>query len=498
MPDPSGVRVPASPHGVNQITWFFMARNPLRQIYGPRHVNSIRNHAPRAQILASILAGLALLSSSCGTQLDAAMIEARTNQLYGDPPPIFPDLPNPVGQAPVLGEGADLEAYIVYGLYYNPAIRASFERWRAAAARVGEVSDLPDPRFSWGYFVEPIETRTGPQNNRFTLSQTFPWFGKLDELGEVAAREAEAMWWKVEAQRLQVVREIKQAYFKYAFLARHIRITEDTLLLLTSLEPVTQRRLQAGASQGELLQLQVEIGQLENTLKSLERFQPALSASLSAAINRRFQEPLPWPDLQEPDFVEVDHEALERLVASDNPELRELQELIRREESRQRLADLEGWPDFTVGVDYFETGEALMPGTPGSGDDPWALTLSLNLPIFRGKYDAMAEQARHSNSAAQAELREKDNALYAQLQMVLYELEDAERQVELYSQSLLPRAQQSLRVTETAYRGGTATLLDLIDRQRMLLAFEQTYWRSCADYEQSLADLEALRGGELR
>ncbi len=165
-------------------------------------MNSIRNPAPLARIPASILAGIALLLPSCATQLDAALIEARTNQLYGELPTVFADRPSPDRQVPVLGEAANLKAYIVYGLYYNPSIRASFERWRAAAARVGEVSDLPDPRFSWGYFVEPIETRTGPQNNRFTLSQTFPWFGKLDELGEVAAREAEAMWWKVEAQRL--------------------------------------------------------------------------------------------------------------------------------------------------------------------------------------------------------------------------------------------------------------------------------------------------------
>ncbi len=440
---------------------------------------------------------LAFLVPACGTQLDSALMAARTDQLYADLPPTLPPSPRPE-QAPELGEGADLNTYIRYGLYHNPSIRAAFEWWRAAAARVPQVSALPDPRFSWAYFVEPIETRTGPQDNRFSLSQTFPWFGKLDQAGEVAARDAESMWWKVEARRVEVVREIRHAFFDYAYLARDIQITEDNLTLLNSLEPVIQRRIQAGASQVDLLQLQVEIGEMENTLQSLQQYRPALSARLSAALNHRTRNPLPWPELVEPEFLPVDQEALEDGLTNDNPELRELRERIRREESRERLADLEGWPDFTVGVDYFDTGEALLPGTPGSGDDPWAVTLSLNLPIFRGKYDAMVEEARRSSSAAHAELDDKGNALLAQLQMVLYGLDDAARQIALYSQSLIPRAEQSLRVTETAYRGGTATFLDLINGQRALLAFEQTYWRACKDYEQSLADLEALTGGELR
>jgi hypothetical protein len=32
----------------------------------------------------------------------------------------------------------------------------------------------------------------------------------------------------------------------------------------------------------------------------------------------------------------------------------------------------------------------------------------------------------------------------------------------------------------------------------MLLAFEQAYWRAASNYEQSLADLEALCGGDIR
>ena len=185
-------------------------------------------------------------------------------------------------------------------------------------------------------------------------------------------------------------------------------------------------------------------------------------------------------------------------LLSHNPELLELRERMRREESQIELARLQGWPDLTLGVDYFETGDALMAGVPGSGDDPLAVTFSLNLPIYRGKYDAMVDEAQRSMSAVRSTLVDRGNALNAQLQMALFQLDDAARKIALYAETLLPRARQSLQVTDTAYRAGIVSLLDWIDRQQTLLVFEEEYWRACAKYGQSLADVEALTGGQIR
>ena len=42
------------------------------------------------------------------------------------------------------------------------------------------------------------------------------------------------------------------------------------------------------------------------------------------------------------------------------------------------------------------------------------------------------------------------------------------------------------------------SLLDVIDSERALLQFEKSYWRACANYLQSEAQLDVLCGGELR
>lgn len=389
---------------------------------------------------------------------------------------------------------ADLAEYVRLALHHDPGIQAAFEEWHAALARIDQQDALPDPRLTWAHFVEPIETRTGPQENRVSLAQTLPWFGKLAARGDVAALHAEALWWRVEARRAAVARMVAAAWFDYGFLGRELRITRDNLALLVGLEPVVQRRVQGGGSQAQLLQLQVEIGKLEDQVARLESFRAAVSARLAALMDLPTVEPLPWPELGEPEIEVVELAAARRLLAQRNPELRELQTAIARERRRVDAAELEDVPDLMVGVDWFDTDHARMGGVRGSGDDPVAVSVGINLPIGRAKYRAMVAEAEHARAAAARRLDQRGNELHVELQMALYRHDDAARQIALYRDTLVPRARQALTLTESAYGEGSASLLDVIDRQRALLAFQLAYWRASAELGKSEAELQALTG----
>jgi cobalt-zinc-cadmium efflux system outer membrane protein len=441
------------------------------------------------------LTGAALAATAalgCATSYDSAIVAERTASLFGTP---APQTPPAAAALPVDPELAD---YVRLGLERNPGLRAAYESWRAALEKIPQVSTLPDPVFRWEYFIEQVQTRTGPQQSRLGLMQTFPWFGKLGLRGEVAAKDAERRWWGVELERLSLVRRIKRAYFEYAYLAQAIRITADNLSLLQQLEPVVQRHIQAGGPQADLLRLQVEIGKIENDLETLQKFRPALSARLSAAINRPERTVLPLPGTIEPRPIRPSVDDLLERVAQHNPELEALRQEIERAQKTTELADLEGWPDVTLGVSYIDTGDALVPGTPGSGDDPYGVNIMFNLPIWRGKYAAASREAERRSAAARGELDDRRNTLREDLELAAYELDDADRQIALYRDTLLPRARQSFEVTQTSYEGGQASLLDVIDAERVLLAFDKAYWRAASNHEQSIADVEALCGGEIR
>lgn len=439
---------------------------------------------------------LVLLLCGCGTPVDRALVASRTEQLFK--PSVSLPMSSSSRQETALPERPTLQDYIRVGLARNQDLRSDYERWRAALEKIPQVTSLPDPMFSYGHFVEEIQTRTGPQENRFGLSQTFPWFGKLSLRGEVATLQAESLWWQVQGTRLRLVRNIKDAYFEYAYLAQAIRITDTNLQLLKRLEPVAQRKVAAGGGQEGLLRLQVEIGKVENDLEALRKLRPAVSARLNAAIDRQDRKPLPWPAAVKPQVTELSVEELLQTLLTRNPALESLRQQIRSAQSRKELADLDGWPDITLGADYLETGDAIMPGTRGSGDDPYGFRVMFNVPIWRDKYAAGVRQAERQEASSRAKLRDMHNQLQSDLELAFYKLDDAARQIRLYRDTLLPRAQQSFEVTEEAYRAGKSTLFDVIDTEQVLLAFQRSLWRATSNHEQSFAQIEALCGGEIR
>ncbi|MEM7200916.1 MAG: TolC family protein [Planctomycetota bacterium] len=449
------------------------------------------------------LAALGLLvCHGCQTP-ESPLIAQRTATLYGEQRPWYEsvdlaDAPPTLGPAAAeLSATPTLDDYLTHGLLHHAGLRAAFHRWRAAIEAVPQVSALPEPRLTYGRFVEQVQTRTGPQRNRLGLSQTLPWWGKRSLRADVAGKRAEALWWRMQGVRLQVQRAIKRAYFEFAHLARERRLLERDLALVRGLERIVAGRVAVGAPQSDLLRLQVEIRRLEDRQQSLEQLVPAVRGQLAAAMHRPTGQPLPVPELTEPSVGHEPAEDLLRFCWQHNPQLRALRLQVEASEVGRELAAREPWPDVTLGLDYLDTGGAVNPATRGSGDDPLALSVSFALPIWRGKYAAARREALARNEAAVDDLFEARAQLAADLEMAVYRRTDAARRIGLYRDSLVPRARQALEVTDTSYRAGTVSVSELIDTEQTLLAFEQSYWRACADYEQSAADLEALCGGEI-
>ena len=76
-------------------------------------------------------------------------------------------------------EGQSINDYYTIAAENNPELKAKYKEFEAAMQKIPQVSSLPDPNLSMGYFISPVETRLGPQNMRFSLTQMFPWFGTL-------------------------------------------------------------------------------------------------------------------------------------------------------------------------------------------------------------------------------------------------------------------------------------------------------------------------------
>jgi outer membrane protein TolC len=99
----------------------------------------------------------------------------------------------------------ELSNYLTEAAQNNPGLEAAFNQWKAALEKVPQIKALPDPRFSYSYFIEQVETRVGPQRQRVGISQVFPMFGKLKLRGGMAMDAAEAERQKYEQAKLNLL-----------------------------------------------------------------------------------------------------------------------------------------------------------------------------------------------------------------------------------------------------------------------------------------------------
>jgi outer membrane protein TolC len=157
------------------------------------------------------------------------------------------------------------------------------------------------------------------------------------------------------------------------------------------------------------------------------------------------------------------------------------------------LAKKDFWPDLGVGVGYMNQVQSMI----GSDDHAVVGMVSITLPIWREKYAAGVREAELRREAAVKDKADRENRLAADLKMALYELRDAHRKINLYRDTLIPKAKESLQATEAAFRTGSANFVDLVDGQRMLLEFQLMDERALVDHAEHLAQIEMLVGREL-
>jgi outer membrane protein TolC len=315
--------------------------------------------------------------------------------------------------------------------------------------------------------------------------------------GAVARQEAEVARQRYEAARLELFYRVKDAYYEYYYLARQTEVTEAVAELVKRLEEVVRTRYAAGAAKHpDLIRAQLELGRLEDRVSSLRDLRASAAARLNAVLGRPAQTSVPWPkESPARSRLTADDDALLARAAAANPELAVLGAEVERDRKAVRLARQNYWPDFMIGADYIFTDKAkgAMP-VEESGKDPVAVTVGLSLPIWFGRYRAAEREARDRLRGAELVRSDRENAVTARLKMVLFEVRDAERKIELYGRTLIPKAKESLVVTETAYRAGKANFLDLIDAERVLLDFQLSCERALASHAQRLGELEMIVG----
>ncbi|MDD4537638.1 MAG: TolC family protein [Lentisphaeria bacterium] len=382
------------------------------------------------------------------------------------------------------GDSLSLNELLKVAEANSAELRSVHASWQAAKNKVPQASSLPDPRLTYGYFVEEVQTKTGPQEQKVAVSQTFPWFGKLSLKEQIAVQSAKAEFQEYQSKRLLLGKEIKSAFHEYAYLREAVELNRQHLELLKGIEGVASIRFKSGKlPQNVLIQVQVEQGKLEDRIKELENLRKPFSSKIYALLSIPADKLLPWPDKSADTPDDIDIKDIARRLKLNNPGLNRLDLLIAKEDYSVKLAKKDYYPDLTVGVEHTDI---------DGGENPTALMFSINIPIWRDRINASVQEASNRRLSVEEKKRDMEHKLQAQFDLLAYYYSDARRKFSLYANSLIPKARQAIDVAVKGFETGQVGYSDLLDAERTLLEFQLTSARQSANSRIRAAELSAL------
>jgi cobalt-zinc-cadmium efflux system outer membrane protein len=393
--------------------------------------------------------------------------------------------------------GIGLKDLIEEALSLNPRVQAAESEWLAAREQIPQAKAMPDPMLSYGHFFSSIETRLGPQRNKLSLSQRLPFFGKLSLKEKIAGEQAFVLQEQFLQARLEVILNVKEAYYSLSWIDAAVAIVESEKDVLRRLAATARKKYAAGtAAQQDALKAQLEISKLTDRLLILGQGRRSAVSQLNALLNRPSSANLGPVRLEALPALTSDPDSLLTRAQEARPELRRADRIIQKHNLNVELAKKNYWPDLNVMVDYFDIGGGSTTH-PEDGRNAWMASVGINIPLWRGKLRAAESEAAIRLKASQDRRQDLHNDTSARIHELFTEVKMYEEQARLYEGSLIPQAEQALRSAEIAYVAGQADFLSILDAERMLIQLKTAYAKLSADRGKSLARLERVVGSAI-
>jgi outer membrane protein, heavy metal efflux system len=391
-----------------------------------------------------------------------------------------------------------LRGLIEQGLSRNPEIKSMERSVDMTRARIPQAKALPEPMLSVGYMgnivpIPPFDIqKDDPSSGRsLSLSQEIPLWGKRQIKGKIATMDAESEWWAYEQTRLNVVGEIKDAYFELFYVDKAIEIVKRNKDLLGKFARIAEARYAVGKGiQQDVLKAQVEISKLIEQAAVLEQRRQLAEGRLNSLIYRDVESPIARTEEIKAQPFPFSLGEMKELAQANYPLLKAQKRKINRQQYALELAGKEFYPDISVSFNYQN-----RPAMP----DMYGLMIGVKLPIFPGQRQrpALAEAAA-AKAMEEKRLQNIISSVSYKVQEKYLAAKTAEKLVSLYGTTIIPQSSLSMESAIAGYEVGSIDFLTLLDNLMTLLNYELNYYEQVSNGEKAVAALEPLVGITLR
>jgi cobalt-zinc-cadmium efflux system outer membrane protein len=385
--------------------------------------------------------------------------------------------------------GQNLPAYFEIIAENNPGLQSKYKEFESALQRTAQVTSLPEPTLSVGYFISPVETRVGPQRARFSLTQMFPWFGTLELQGEMATLMAEAKFQNFLDYRNQLYYKSSMIYFPLLELEELLKIEKENIRILESYKIISNVKFQNGkVGMVDVLRVDIMLKKAVADTLILSKKRKPLSANLNLLMNRDQNTVLTIEDSLRVPVIPL-YEGDNMFVH--NPNIQRLELQGQASKKAELLAEKQRYPKVGAGLDYVMVRKRTDMNLPKNGRDILMPMVSVSLPIFKEKYKAAEREAQLMQEAYAFEKKDVTNQLKSRFEMLWYDLETQKDLLNLYNrQTVVTR--QSLDILLTAYGNSGKEFEELLRMQQELLMFQKQRVKAINQVNIFLAEIDYI------
>ena len=435
--------------------------------------------------------------------------------------------------------------YLEMAAKNNPTVLQRYAEYQASLQKVPQVGSLPDPQLEMGVFLTPMELIGGYQVADIKLMQMFPWFGVLKNAKDEMSLMAKGKYELFRDAKLQVFYDVQRAWFDLYKVRQSIRISENNMELLKTIErlalvkyktgssggsgvvsagssmtaattasgssgmntmggsggnTLTQPTVSAGSSSmgsssgstglASVYQIQIEISDLENNIASLKNEEQVVLARFNSQLNRPFKTPVVVPDLLATEPLDIAFLSVTDSMFTKNPMLGMLAYEQQSLTARTKMQKQMGLPMVGLGVNYSVISKSEMSTSPMNGQDMIMPMLTVTLPIYRKKYTAMQTETKFLKAASEQNYQATVNALQTEYYEALQLYNDAQRRIKLY-ESQRQLSKKTLDISLKSFSSGS-NLSDILRIRQQLLDYELKQVVAVTDYNKAKAWIKRL------
>lgn len=386
----------------------------------------------------------------------------------------------------------NLDRYLQTAAENNPALKARFNEYMAALEVIPQVKVLPDPQIAFGYFIKPVETRSGPQQFKISASQMFPWFGTLKAKENTAIQLAKAKYESFEEAKSRLFNEVRTTYYNIYFNKKATAITIENIDILNTFQRLAFIKVEAGlVSIVDEYRIEMEIGDLENQLALLRDNQYVLEVIFNNLLNVDNNDAVLVPDmLWTNDFIFSKQAAMDSIIMN-NHQLLSLDFQSAALNFKKESAKKSGLPVINLGFEYTSIGKGE---NNMSGTDAFMFPkIGITIPLYRNKYKAMVQEVIYLETAKENEKLDKTNILEILFENGWKDYQDADRRIYLYV-SQLDLAKRSMSLLETEYATGNTNFEEILRMERKVLKYNLELEKAHTDKQAAISFITYLMG----